>query len=339
MDKNKKDTQSDKYQLTINNPFEHGYDHQNIFETLRDNFKTLLYVCMADEKGTTHHTHVAVFFGSRVRFRMIKKYFPEAHIEKIRGTVSDNVNYIRKSGKWADDEKHGTSIKGTFQEWGQQPPDSKGKRGDMSDLYQMVQDGMSNAEILQQNQDYILHIDKIDKLRTMLLTEKYKGERRLDLDVTYRYGLTGTGKTRKVLDDYGDGDVYRVTDYEHPFDSYACQPVIVFEEFRNSLPLKDMLNYLDIYPLELPARFSNKYACYTHVYLISNWSLEMQYNHVHHDDMDSWDAFLRRIKKVEIFTNDGMVDYDNVQAYLNRDTGFLKLTREEQRMFPFTEKK
>ena len=44
----------------------------------------------------------------------------------------------------------------------------------MSELYQMVMDNMTNAEILAQNQDYILQIDKIDKVRTTILTEKYK---------------------------------------------------------------------------------------------------------------------------------------------------------------------
>ena len=39
----------------------------------------------------------------------------------------------------------------------------------MTELYQMVADGMNNADILEENQDYILQIDKLDKLRTMLL--------------------------------------------------------------------------------------------------------------------------------------------------------------------------
>ena len=72
----------------------------------------------------------------------------------------------------AGESKQEKKIEGTFEEYGTQPPDSKGKRSDMSELYQMVLDNMTNAEILAQNQDYILQIDKIDKVRTTILTEK-----------------------------------------------------------------------------------------------------------------------------------------------------------------------
>ena len=152
-EKKPKDTQANKYQLTINNPLDYGYSHEKIFGVCRDSFKTLSYLCMADEQGSTFHTHIFVCFGSRVRFSKVKKHFPEAHIEKCRGTISDNVNYIRKSGKWKEDTKHGTKIDGSFEEWGTRPPDSRGQRGDMTELYQMVADGMTNAEILAENQD------------------------------------------------------------------------------------------------------------------------------------------------------------------------------------------
>lgn len=36
---------------------------------------------------------------------MIKRYFSEAHIEACKGTVSDNILYIKKDGKWLDDLK------------------------------------------------------------------------------------------------------------------------------------------------------------------------------------------------------------------------------------------
>ena len=316
-----KDTQSFMYQLTINAPMEKGWTHKHILDVLRGNFKTLVYVCMADEQGSCFHTHIFVVFASRVRFSMVKRYFEEAHIEKCKGSVSDNVNYVKKTGKWElDESKQEKKIEGTFEEYGAQPPDSKGKRSDMSELYQMILDNMTNAEILAQNQDYILNIEKIDKVRTTILTEKYKETVRLDLKVVYISGATGTGKTRFVLEQNGYSNVYRVTDYAHPFDSYNCQPVIAFEEFRSSMRISEMLLYCDIYPIELPARFSNKYACYNSVYILSNWSLEKQYAEVQREDKESWEAFLRRIHKVVIYSKDGSIkEYDSVRAYLDRD--------------------
>lgn len=249
------------YQLTINAPKEKGWTHEHILEVMRGNFKTLVYICMADEQGSCYHTHIFVVFASRVRFSMVKRYFEEAHIEKCKGSVSDNVNYVKKTGKRETDEsKQEKKIEGTFEEYGTQPPDSKGKRSDMSELYQMVMDNMTNAEILAQNQDYILQIDKIDKVRTTILTEKYKET------------------------------------------------------------LKEMLLYCDIYPIELPSRYANKFACYNKVYIVSNWSLEKQYTEVQREDRESWEAFLRRIHRVIIYSKDGSIqEYDSVKAYLEKN--------------------
>jgi hypothetical protein len=48
------------YQITINAPLQKGYDHSKIISIIRDNFKTILYFCMADEEGTQFHTHIFV---------------------------------------------------------------------------------------------------------------------------------------------------------------------------------------------------------------------------------------------------------------------------------------
>ena len=309
------------YQLTINEPEKKGWTHEQILTVMRENFKTLTYICMADEQGSCYHTHIFVVFASRVRFSMVKRYFEEAHIEKCKGSVSDNVNYVKKTGRWETDEsKQEKKIEGTFEEFGTQPPDTKGRRRDLTELYQMVMENMSSMEIVAQNQDYLLILDKIERVRTMILTEKYKDTVRLDLKVIYVSGATGTGKTRGILEKHGYSNVYRVTDYIHPFDSYNCQPVIAFEEFRSSMRISEMLLYCDIYPIELPARYSNKYACYNTIYLVSNWCLEKQYAEVQRDDKESWEAFLRRIHKVVIYLKDGSIkEYDSVEAYFNRD--------------------
>ena len=325
------------YQLTINNPQVNGYDHDSIKELLIICFSTLKYFCMADEIGEqgTYHTHIYVVFTSRVRWSKIKKAFPEAHIEVAHGSAESNLEYIKKTGRWENTEKSETRVEGTFEEWGTFPT-QKGEKPEMEELYEMVKNGYTNAEILAINNDYILQIDKLDKLRTMLLTEKYKNTRRRELKVTYIYGATGTGKTRGVLDEHGDSNVYRVCDYKHPFDNYNCQPVIAFDEYRSQLRISDMLQYCDIYPIELSARYSNKYACYETVYIISNWSLEQQYEQVQKESPESWQAFLRRIHEVIVYHEDKTITtYDSMEKYLHRNEKFHKLSQEEQTKLPF----
>ena len=67
---NQKDTQSRKWQLTINNPQEKGFTHEAINAIMRDNFKSVVYYCMADEVGQngTYHTHLFLCGRSGIRF-------------------------------------------------------------------------------------------------------------------------------------------------------------------------------------------------------------------------------------------------------------------------------
>lgn len=89
-----------RYQLTINNPKEHGYDHDTIKAILAKGAK-LLYWCMCDEEGKeeTYHTHLYLVFYNAVMFKTLKNKFPTAHIEVPQwGTNSENYAYIRKEG-------------------------------------------------------------------------------------------------------------------------------------------------------------------------------------------------------------------------------------------------
>ena len=174
----------------------------------------------------------------------------------------------------------------------------------------------------------ILYMDKIEKIRQAFLNEKFKGKRRLDLHVTYIWGATGRGKTRSIMDAYGDSNVYRVIENGggHPFDQYDGHAVIVFEEFRSSFKISDMLNYLDVYPVTLPARYCNKVVCYNRVFITTNIPLEEQYQEVQKESPETWAAFLRRIHEVQVYLEDGtIVKYDSVEKYLNRNKDFHKL--------------
>ena len=56
-----------------------------------------------------------------------------------------------------------------------------------------------------------------------------------------------------------------------------------------------MLNYLDGYPLTLPARYSDKIACFDTVFIISNIPLSDQYKNIQTEQPETFNAFLRRI--------------------------------------------
>lgn len=321
-----------RYQLTINNPQEHGYDHEAIKAILAKGAK-LLYWCMCDEEGKeeTYHTHLYLVYYNPVMFKSLKNKFSVAHIEVPQlGTHSENYAYIRKEGskyhkdanghyEYADAQGKihvGTNYADTFESYGELPPDGRqGDRNDLKTLYQLIASGADNAQILDEHPEYLRDISHIDRTRQTILEERYRNVFRT-MDVTYISGPTGAGKTRSVKEGAGYANCYSVSDYKHPFDGYRGQRVILFDEFHASLPINNMLQYLDGYPLELPCRYANKQACYTQAYIVSNLPLEKQYVADQREKPETWAALLRRINRVRVFNSDGSyVDYSTDEYF------------------------
>lgn len=319
-----------KWQITINNPVPKGYTHEVIKGKLKK-WKSLVYYCMSDEVARTHHTHVYMVFSSPIRFSTIKNQFTEGHIEKAYGKSEENRNYIFKEGdKWEKDKKKETNLADTHEEWGEMPLERQGARNDLVDMYEMINEGMSNYEILEERPELISQIDRMDKVRQTIQEEEYKNVFR-KITCTYIFGDTSSGKTRSVMEEHGYENVYRITNYKNPYDLYKGQDIICYDEFQSQIPITQMLMYLDGYPCYLPSRYSDKVACYTKVYILSNVDISRQYRDVQSSNHKTWNAFLRRIHKIRVH-KDGKVEEYELMEYLN---AFHKLTADELKDCPF----
>lgn len=320
---------SRKWQITLNNPQPKGYTHEKIKAELHA-LKSLKYYCMSDKIGNTHHTHIYVCFSSPVRFSTLKNHFPQAHLEKAYGSSNENKDYIFKDGKWVNDKKKETNLADTHEEWGTLPEERQGARNDYAELYELIQEGKSNFAIIDEKPDFINQLERIDRVRQIVQEEAFKEIFR-NLNVSYFYGETGSGKTRSVMEKFGYSNVYRITNYKNPFDQYQGQDVIVFEEFQSSIPINQMLIYLDGYPVALPCRYADKIACYTKVYILSNIDIREQYTDIQHHNHETWKAFLRRINTIKVFTQNDIKEY-TVKDYFD---AFRYLTEKELQEIPF----
>ena len=302
--------QSRKWTLVINNPQECSLTHEAIADILMRFSPD--YFCMADEVATTgtFHTHVFLYCDSPVRFNTIKGRFPTAHIEKAYGSALQNREYVMKSGKWAENEKSETIVEDSFYEYGNIPAEKEEKNPGMFRLIRNIREGMSITEIIEDDPKMAFKIRDIDVIRQTLLSERYSTENR-NIEVIYLFGSSGTGKTRYIFSQHNPSDIYRVTNYRNgrgiSFDGYSGQNILVFEEFHAQIPIEEMLNYLDIYPLFLPARYNDKIACFTKVYITSNLPLNKQYKGVQWEHHETWLALLRRIHKTIEYKPDGSV--------------------------------
>ena len=315
-----KNTRSRKYQLTINNPVEKGYTHEKIRAILAEN--PPVYYCMCDETGEngTPHTHIYVCYRNAVYFFSMKKRFEGAHIETALGSSQENRDYIRKEGVYANSPKKETNHIETFEECGEIPLDKAAKNETVSEqVLQMIKDGCSDAEILEKYPSCLSRLSYIERARQTLLEERFKNTFR-NIKVHYIYGETGTGKTRGVMEKHGYENVYKITNYEHPFDGYKGEPVLLCDEFNSGFPITDLLQYLDGYPCRLPARFADKIACYTEVYILSNISLWKQYKNVQTEHPKRWNALIRRLTDITHYTrNNGEVTFFGDDTVIKED--------------------
>ncbi|PKM73099.1 MAG: replication protein [Firmicutes bacterium HGW-Firmicutes-16] len=289
---------SRRYQLTLNNPELHDWSHEFIKNAI-GTFAGLIYWCMCDEIGETGtpHTHIFVMFKNAVQFTTIQKVFYGAHIEAARGSNQENRDYIRKEGAGIEEKKKETNIPETFEEYGELPPDRAQGVSENAEIYEMIKQGKTDFEILEEHPNAINRLDKIRQARLTVQNEIF-GDKPRFVEVTYIWGKTGVGKTRSVTEKYGYRNVYRVTNYKHPFDQYQGQDVILFDEYRSQLTISEFLNYLDVHPTPLACRYADRQACYTKVFIISNIPLEKQYRDVQREDAESWIALKRRIQHV-----------------------------------------
>lgn len=281
------------YCITYNNPKE---TDEEFFEYLK-NFEHIKYFVFQREIGEQNQTiHIQAYieFTLGKRFETVKKLLPTAHIERRRGSKSQARDYCKKDetqfSKWIE--------YGEFVE--------VGERSDLNDIVELAKNGATDYEIMQlYPTQYLRYYQAILRVRQTSIENQYKGVFRT-LDVTYLYGEPGVGKSRYVMEKYGYENVYRLTNYRHGcFDGYQGQKIIVFEEFRSSFKLENMLNFLDGYPMLLPCRYNDKMACYTTVYIISNLEFNQQYPEIQKDFPTSWKAFCRRVHHIKKMQSDG----------------------------------
>lgn len=300
----KDNAQARKYLITINNPSSCGFTRNKILGELGK--LSLDYFCLADEiAGTgTEHTHIFIYSHAPIRFATIKKRFPVAHIDKAYGSVLQNKEYVSKTGKWEETEKSETAVENTFYEYGEIPSESKEKAPIMAQLIEDIRAGFTTAEIIKNNPKFAFKVKDIDTLRETILSEKYMIEARKEIKVHYYFGDTSTGKTKEIFNNHNPLDVCRITNYKSNnvnFDSYHGQPILVFEDFHSQINISTMLNYLDIYPIMLPARYNDRVACYHTVYIVTNIPLEKQYMEIQNSEPTTWEAFKRRISTITEF--------------------------------------
>ena len=151
--------------------------------------------------------------------------------------------------------------------------------------------------------------EKIERFRQDELKAEY-GKKFRDVKVTYIYGAPRTGKTTYIYETHPINDICRIDNYiKGTFEGYDHQKILVLDEFTGKIDLPFLNNLLDKFPVQLPARFANRTACFEQVYIISNLPLESLYKEEQSTARAVYNAFIARIHNVIKFTGVGEWQY------------------------------
>ena len=283
------------------------YDFDELYKTLSERYDKVLFA-LHDKDISNVHWHIVIQNKTQIRFDTLKNIIPYGDIEKQRGSNKECYEYClhidKKSLETEKDQYDDTCIKTNIEDletW--KKLDNKlGSRNDLVQIVEDIKNGATNSDLRDNYpSQYVRYSNAFEKIQQELLEDKFKNTFR-KLEVIYIYGSTGVGKTRYVMEKYGYQNVFHVSSYGHGmFDTYKGQDVMLFDEFRSSIPIAQILTYLDGYPIHLPARYNNKLALFTKVYIVSNIPLSAQYPNVQTDEPKTYDAFLRRISAVYDF--------------------------------------
>jgi len=157
----------------------------------------------------------------------IIKKLPGAHLIAARGSPKQNKEYCSKG----DD----------VIERGECP--QQGARTDLLQIKEMIDNGCNMLDIFD--------ADFATAIKFHKSFEKYaalKQESRNDrCYIEWRWGETGTGKTRYVYDKHGRDNVYMKSGTKW-WDGYSAGKVILIDDFDGAWPYRDLLRLLDRYP-------------------------------------------------------------------------------------------
>ncbi|MBQ8207036.1 MAG: hypothetical protein IJZ77_06190, partial [Bacilli bacterium] len=271
-----------------------------------ESFRYCIFQLEQGEEGTKHLQGFIMFHCGK-RFRTIKKMLPMAHIEKARGSNTQNRAYCSKK----DTRVEGPFEVGKFAE--------EGARSDIKEFLELVKAGTDRNELSRLYPSLLMkEVNKLDALYSIQF-DKYKYECR-DVKVTYIYGESGIGKSSMMRRKLGTKEAFWVHNYDNSmFTHYNYQDSLVFDEFTDKLPIGTLNMYLNVEPIELRGLNCVKYGAYHNVYFISNYSPKELYAEIQRERPDIFKTFYRRLNTIIRIDKEGNEHYERITEWEDCD--------------------
>lgn len=253
-------------------------------------------VCLSD--NGCYHAHMACY-GNTTTLHNVAKILYDSHTEPQVGRKEQLKAYILKEGKY--EEKNEKIL---YSEGLDCIQDNQGKRTDLDEIEEMLNDGLTPRQIFQQSIRY----QKYDRMiYTAFLNRRIKDTPLVkEMHNEFHFGKSGTGKTHVYIqkcEEFSEEEVYLCNDYSNGgFDFYSENPakVIVLDEFRGGIPYSQLLSMLDVYSrVQQHCRYKNTYALWTQVMICSVLSPEEVYHNMVDNNKNS-DTFAQMMRRLDV---------------------------------------
>lgn len=223
----------------------------------------IMYGREVGESGTPHLQGFIVFETQR-HFGSVKSLMPRAHIEKTRGSIEQNINYVTKQDKEPyerGDRPSTQKEKGESEKRRWEDALAFAKAGEWESI---------DADIRARYERGLEYVVRKDR-RKELVALKHD-----EVNHYWLYGPPGTGKSlrARTMANDGGGGVYLKDPKTKWWDGYTNQDWVIIDDFDKYQVAQggEMKRWLDIYPFN--AEFKGGYEMIRpkHIVVTSNYS-------------------------------------------------------------------
>ncbi|WP_445775551.1 hypothetical protein [Shewanella sp.] len=235
--------------------------------------KYLIYgVETCPDSGKVHHQGYCEFPTNR-KLNRLKKFDTTIHWERRQGNQDQAIDYSKKEGDW--------------HEFGEKITTNQGSRNDIKLAKQLVKDGAGMARIIDECTSY-------QAIRMAELSLKYNEKKRDWLpDVVWLYGPTGTGKTRRAVEECG-GDYWMSGRNLKWWEGYDAHENIIIDDFRKDFcTFHELLRILDRYPYRLEVKGTSRQLLAKKIFITSCFHPRDVY-----DTREDIEQLIRRISSI-----------------------------------------
>lgn len=185
------------------------------------------YIIFGYEKGESGTPHIQgyVEWKNARKLSTLKNLNDRIHWEARKGSAFQASEYCKKEGNI----------------WEKGIMSNQGKRSDLDSVVESINDGNSLAIIASTNpQQFIKYHKGIEKLLSLTRFS----DRTTKPYIEWRYGKSGTGKTRYCIEKHPN---HYIKDGTMWWDGYTQNEAIIIDDFDGNWPYRDLLRLLDYY--------------------------------------------------------------------------------------------